>query len=91
MPVVGAVLTLSAEPAERVATLWALNADHRVTLGEVHEPRLPVVVETTGRAEDRQFWRDLEALPGVTLIEVCFADFSDLTGLRTTVLASAGG
>lgn len=84
MPVLGVVVTLSERPAAREAALAAMRADPRLTVGEAMGPagsagrRVPVVIDTIDRDEDRACWRALEALPGVDAIELAFADFSDL-------------
>jgi hypothetical protein len=79
MPIVSAVLTLSQTPTLRVATLTALRSTPAVTLGEAHGDRVPVVLDTPDRAQDKAAWDALESLPGVTFIELVFADFSDLS------------
>jgi len=78
MPVLGAVLTLSDEPALRDAIVDTLGADVRVTLGDATGNRLPVVLETDSRGEDKACWEAVTRLPGVMHVELAFADFSDL-------------
>ncbi|MCB9743907.1 MAG: hypothetical protein H6740_15010 [Alphaproteobacteria bacterium] len=80
MPVVSAVLTLSAAPERRAALLAELSADPRVSLGPMQRDRLPLVLDTPTRAEDRAAWRSLERHPAVLAHELVFADFSDLHG-----------
>lgn len=80
MPVVGIVAVLSSRAEERETALCALQADPRVTLGEAHGDRLPLVLETRDRAEDASAWRALQAVPGVWALEVVFAEFSDVAG-----------
>lgn len=79
MPIVSAVLTLSQTPTLRAATLATLRSTPAVTLGEAHGDRVPVVLDTPNRAQDKAAWYALESLPGVTFIELVFADFSDLS------------
>jgi len=78
MPVLGAVLTLSREPALRDGTVATLSADARVTVGDFSGDRLPVVLETDSRGEDKACWEVVSRLPGVLHTELAFADFSDL-------------
>lgn len=78
MPILGAVLTMSSRPDERLETLRCLAADARLELGEPSGARLPVVIETTSRGEDRDCWASFYELPGVRHVELAFADFSDL-------------
>jgi nitrate reductase NapAB chaperone NapD len=78
MPVLGAVLTLSGDAALRGEALATLAADGRVTLGDPVGDRLPVVLDTRSRGEDRACWEAVSRLPGVVLAELAFADFSDL-------------
>ncbi len=82
MPVVGAVFHLSADPALRAEGLRQLEADARVTLGELQGPNLPVVVETASQREDDRFWEELEAVPGIDQIVIAFADVSDVSGAQ---------
>jgi len=78
MPVLGAVLTLSRESAQRDGTVAALRTDDRVTLGDLAGSRLPVVLETDSRGEDKACWEAVTRLPGVLHAELAYADFSDL-------------
>jgi len=84
MPVLGAVLTLHDQPTLRAGALSALSTDPRITVGEPQRGRLPVVLATDTRADDKALWRSLEELPGITHLELVTADFSDLTDLETT-------
>lgn len=78
MPVLSAVLTLSSDPETRTELLRALALDPRLSLGALHEDRLPLVLETSSRDEDRELWDRLADSPGVLHCELAFADFSDL-------------
>lgn len=78
MPIVSAVLTLAPDLVTRAALLAALDTDPRITLGPLHADRLPVVLETSSREEDRALWERVADSPGVRNIELAFADFSDL-------------
>lgn len=78
MPVLSAVLTLRDDPVERATTLSLLSAEPRIDLGPMRRDRLPVVLATETRLEDKVLWRRIERLPGVAHVELVFADFSDL-------------
>jgi hypothetical protein len=78
MPILGVVAVLSSRPDERAAALAALQADPRVTPGDPQGDRLPLVLETRDRADDKACWAALEAIPGLVALDVAFADFSDL-------------
>jgi nitrate reductase NapAB chaperone NapD len=82
MPILSAVLTLSGSEERRQQTLAALSGDARVTLGVTHGHRLPVVLESHDRDEDRALWCQVMDLPGVLSAELVFADFSDLSEPR---------
>ena len=84
MPLLSAVLTLSPAPERRAALLAELSTDPRITLGPMQRDRLPLVLDTRTRAEDRAAWRALEGHPAVIAHELVFADFSDLHGAPTT-------
>ena len=78
MPIVSAVLTLSSDPVLRLQALARLGQDPQLSAAALHQDRLPVVLDTPDRAQDKAAWERIEALPGVTHIELVFADFSDL-------------
>jgi nitrate reductase NapAB chaperone NapD len=78
MPIVSAVLTLAPDLVTRAAVQRALGTDPRITLGPLNADRLPVVLETSSRDEDRALWERVADSPGVLNIELAFADFSDL-------------
>ncbi|MCB9683508.1 MAG: hypothetical protein H6735_00540 [Alphaproteobacteria bacterium] len=73
MPVVGAVLHLrpGLEPPTELD-------DPRITVGERNGDKLPIVVVTDHRREDRQLLEQLEASPHVHAVFVAFVDHSDL-------------
>lgn len=79
MPVLGCVLHLSTEPDPRRRSLAWLAAEPRILLGEEDANRLPAVLDTLDRGEDRALWAAISALPGVTHIDLVSADFSDLS------------
>jgi len=73
MPVSGLVLTLSSADGDDHAvraTLDALAADARVTVGPRADAKLPIALDTPGRAEDRAAWRWIEDLPAVRWIDL---------------------
>jgi hypothetical protein len=79
MPIAGLVLTLTAQSAdERLQLMAAVAETPGVTLGEPHGPRVPLVLEAASHQALDQAWLALDALPGVQLVELAFADFSDL-------------
>lgn len=79
MPVLSAVAHLSADPTERLGSLAALARIPGLTLGDVHGVRLAFVLESDDRAQDKDRWAQVEAVPGLQHLELVFADFSDLT------------
>lgn len=79
MPVLSAVLTLPPDPAARRAALDELAALSGLSLGVEHAGgRLPVVLESSSRAEDKALWEAVSAVPQLLHVELVFADFSDL-------------
>ncbi len=78
MPVLSAVLTMSPDPRTRAELLRTLALDPRLSLGDPVEDRLPLVLESASREEDRQLWDQVAHSPGVVHCELAYADFSDL-------------
>ena len=77
MPALGLVAHLPVEPGARLRVLASLAAMPGLTFGEVMGDRLPLVLESDGRAQDRQRWDALQATPGLVHLELACADFSD--------------
>lgn len=73
MPVVGAVLQL--RPGHGLPPELS---DPRVTVGEPAGDRVPFVLVTEQRREDRDLLEQLEASPDVLSVLVAFVDHSDL-------------
>lgn len=74
MPILSAVLTLpTPEPA-----LEQLQRRPEITIGPSAGSRVPVVLTTDTRAEDKALWDWIQSLPGLHHVELVFADFSDL-------------
>jgi hypothetical protein len=65
------IFTLDESPSLRAAALAALAARPDLQLGEVSGPFVPAVLDA---ADPRAAFRDLEALPGVRLVEVVFVE-----------------
>lgn len=78
MPIAGLVLRV-AQPESAAATLMAaLSRMPGVSVGTACSDCLPVVLEADSQASFDAAWRELAALPEVALVELAFADFSDL-------------
>ena len=84
MPLVSAVLVVR---PNRVSEVCAeLSQDTRVTVGDPTRNRIPVVLESETRRDDRNFWNAMDANPMVEHHHIIFADLSDLTNpLQTEV------
>lgn len=78
MPVLGAVAHLSTDPTERLRCLAALGAIPGLSFGQEQDQRLPFVVESDSREQDRERWQQVEAAPGLAHLELAYVDFSDL-------------
>jgi len=65
------IITLAEEPALRAAALSALSTRPDLRLGEPGGAWLPAVLDAT---DPYGVFRELEALPGVVLVEVVFVE-----------------
>ena len=74
MPVIGAVLALS----DGAVLPPSLPADPRLSVGERHKDRLPIVIVTESREEERALLENIRDLPGVLDLQIAFVDLSDL-------------
>ncbi len=90
MPIMGLVLTF-APPIDAARSTFAtmISQDDRITIGPPSGHRQPIVVETTSIGEDRRLLKTLEELPMVSVVEIAFIDFSDLTEVESSSIASA--
>lgn len=77
MPVSGWVITLENDVQKRDSVLEALGRESRITCGEAHGLRLPVVAETSTMKEGESLFEALRAHDGVAFIDVVSIDFSD--------------
>ena len=65
------IITLANTPTERAAALAALTARADLTLGEPGGNWVPAVLDS---ADPYGAFRELEALPGIVLVEVVFVE-----------------
>jgi hypothetical protein len=80
MAISGLVITLSEDAmAAEAAAAW-LEADARVTLGERFGRRLAAVAETPSVEADRALWDELNAMAGVTRVDVTYVHLDSKTG-----------
>lgn len=77
MPVSGWVITLENDVQKRDSALQVLGRESRITCGEAHGLRLPVVAETSTMKEGESLFEALRALDGVAFIDVVSIDFTD--------------
>ncbi len=77
MPISSLVLTCETPVVDAVRS--QLEAMQHIEVGRtVSGNRLPVVVDTHTRSQDRQAMRSIETMNGVIHTQVIFADFTDL-------------
>ena len=79
MPVLGVVVTLSEVAEARERALRFLRQSTAIETGVIERGRLPIVLNTYSRGEDKALWAALEGIDGITHLELTSADFSDLT------------
>lgn len=79
MPITGAVVTLSEDEAEAEAAARDLRGHPAIVVGPARGLRLPVVLDTDTQAEHDALWAAIDRTPGVMMVELAFADFSDVT------------
>lgn len=77
MQILGIILSLSAEPALRQQALQHLNERADLELGPEQAHGFPAVLEVASSADGRSVLEELTACPGVLMVSVAFANFSD--------------
>lgn len=82
MAICGLVITIDAScdvslEERRAALIARLASDQRITLGDPTGGRLPLVLETTDKADYLRSWDDLEALAEVGSLELACIHFED--------------
>ena len=77
MPVSGLVVSLSDQHDLREATIDTIRQESRIEVGVIQSQRMAVVVDTPTREEDKEIWNWLNALPGVTFVDVALVGFED--------------
>jgi len=75
MPISSFVLTC--DRADLACLRATLAAMPEVDVGHTVNGRLPVVIDTRSRRDDKRVMRTLEDLPSVTHLQLIFADFTD--------------
>ena len=70
MPVSGLLLTLSTRGDLAEAALDRLKSDPKIEVGSAHGRRLPIVLDTSNRAENDRYWQRLQEDPGIAYIDV---------------------
>ena len=83
MPISGLVLTLTDNADDRRALHAAIAGDARLTIGPATGAKLPVVVDTPDVATDRAIYHALASAPAVSVVEIAFMDFSDVSQLAS--------
>lgn len=78
MPISGLVLQLAQDSTLTDSVTQALRLDSRVSVGDLVNNRLPIVVETQSLAEDETVFEELSRTPGILFVELAFTDFSDV-------------
>jgi len=77
VPVSGLVITFSSDTADHGKVLEQLAGEPAIEVGEACGPKLPIVVDTDTREQDRTIWHWVRDLPGVAMVDVAFVAFDD--------------
>jgi hypothetical protein len=75
MAICGLVITLEQAPEEQALAIQALKDAPDVTLGEATGERIPAVLESAGKADYRQRWEELLAVPGVAHLDLTYVNY----------------
>jgi nitrate reductase NapAB chaperone NapD len=75
MPVSGLVVSLCKEARPRAEAIEKMAQEPRITVGALAANRLAIVLDTASSEEDKQLWDWLNALPGVTFVQVAFVGY----------------
>lgn len=77
MPISGLAITLARDAALAEDAKRALAADQRVELGPQHQNRIAAITDTRSQTEDRRLRDWINALPGVTYVDITFIHLDD--------------
>ena len=77
MPVSGLVVTLDADPNRARGAVTQILNHSAFDVGERCGHRLPVVLETPDRQDDKQCWQWLNDLSGVVHVDAAFIHFDE--------------
>jgi len=77
MPISGLAITLERDAALAEQARRALAGDERIELGPQNDNRIAATIETQSQQEDRQLRDWINALPGVTYVDIVFIHFDD--------------
>jgi nitrate reductase NapAB chaperone NapD len=77
MPISSLVVTLDPDPELSAQAIAALGCISGATLGERHQLKLPLVLESDSLRQGRDTVEHLPSLPGVLFVDVVQIDFED--------------
>jgi len=77
MPISSLAISLSRDAALADDAARSMEQHPRIEVGRRVGSRLPVVVDTPDREEDKAVWAWINQLPGVAFVDVVFVHFDD--------------
>ena len=78
MPISSLIVRVDADVREQCAE--AIGQIPCLTVSNIEEQGLVVIVETDDSHEDKALWQTIEAIEGVHAIELIYHNFEDLEG-----------
>lgn len=76
MPISGLAITLK-ENAAKHDVLRELSEHAQVTIGETHDRKIAVVVETSSQEEDQDVQQRIREISGISHVDIVFIGFDD--------------
>lgn len=73
-------LIIKTKPERAQAVVSHINTIQQAEIVEIQQPNIVVITDTTQRSEDKDLWKQIEAIPGVISCDLIYHNFEDEEG-----------